>query len=88
MNVPHDGESRQRELEAAGHMEPIVREQRKVSASLLSSSPSPFLKFREMMLPMIGEPSYLFNIIKTVPNKDIISKVFFLSQDVINTTQR
>lgn len=51
VNISHAGESRQRELEAAGHVEPIVREQRKVNASLLSSSPSPFLQFREWCYP-------------------------------------
>lgn len=71
MNVPYDGESRQQEQEAAGHVKPVVREQRKVSTSLLSSSPSPFLQFREMVLAMIGEPSHLFNIIKTAPDKGL-----------------
>lgn len=99
MNVLHDRESRQREQEAAGHVEPIVREQRKVSTSLLSCSPSPFLQFREMVLAMIGGPSHLFNIIKTAPDKGakrisfpriflFLFFCFFESQVVINTTQR
>lgn len=92
MNVPYDGESRQREQEAAGQVEPVVREQRKVSTSLLSSSLSPFLQFREMVLAMIGESSHLFNIIKTAPEKGLkeyhFQGFFFLSQVVINTTQR
>lgn len=79
MNVPYDGESRQREQEAAGHVELVVREQRKVSTSLLSSSPSPFLQFREMVLAMIGEPSHLFNIIKTAPDKGLKEYFFFKS---------
>lgn len=61
------GKSRQQELVAADHMVPTVRKQREVNASLIPSSPFPFLQFKEMVPPMISGSSHLINIIKTVP---------------------